>query len=94
MDLRERGSRYLGGDEREGPACGVMMWSKRGPVLYHGEEVRGRKASQSTDRFLDDRTVEIGMEICPGSARKSDAESRGHIPPGHMSHDEWKYILA
>lgn len=34
------------------------------------------------------------MEICPESARKSDIESRGHIPLGHASIDEWKRILA
>lgn len=45
------------------------------------------------DRVLDDRTVEIDVEICPGSARKSDVESHGHIPLGHASIDEWKRIF-
>ena len=34
------------------------------------------------------------MEICPGSARKSEVESRGHIPLGHTSIDEWKKIFG
>lgn len=45
------------------------------------------------DRVPDDRKVEIGMDICPGSAKKSDAESCGHIPLRHTSIDEWKRIF-
>ena len=43
-----------------------MTWSKWDPVLHCGEEVRGQEASQSSDQVLDDRTVEINVEICPG----------------------------
>lgn len=64
-----------------------------GVLLCLGEELRWQKCSRSSDQVLDDRTVEISMEICPRSARNSDVESRGHIPLGHASIDEWKQVF-
>ena len=57
-------------------------------MSYIGESVTDRRIGAPHDWM-----AEIGVEICPWSARKSDAKSRGHIHLGHASIDEWKQIF-
>lgn len=68
-------------------------WSRKDPVLLCGKEMKRREGSGSLDRIPDDQTVEVHAENHLGLARKSEVESRGHIPPGHASNIEWKWIF-
>lgn len=65
-----------------------------GVLVCHDDELRGGRIAGHRIGAPHYRTTEMGVENSPGSARKSDVESHGHIPLGHASPDEWKRILA
>lgn len=61
-----------------------------GVLLCHREELRRRGDPRPLDRIPADRMVEISVENSPGQPGKSEVESRGHIPSGHLLGVEWK----
>ena len=63
-------------------------------LLRHREELRRRGDPWSLDRIPDDRTTEISTENAPGQPGKTEAESREHIPLGHLSGAEWKRTFS
>lgn len=65
-----------------------------GVLLCHRVELRRWEDSRLLDQTLGDRMVEISVKNYPGLARKSEVESCGHIPSGHLSGTEWKWIFG